>query len=97
MAALGAIAAVPVAAAASNGNFLVSPGLGLMIWTLVLFLFTMWVLNKLAFPKSRRRSTGDIKCARLKPSGRIGDHIRTSLRTALQSQFVSPDTTPLEV
>ncbi len=51
MAALGAIAAVPVAAAASNGNFLVSPGLGLMIWTLVLFLFTMWVLNKLSFPK----------------------------------------------
>ena len=27
------------------------PGLGLMIWTLVLFLFTMWVLSKLAFPR----------------------------------------------
>ena len=27
------------------------PGLGLMIWTLVLFLFTMWVLSKVAFPK----------------------------------------------
>ena len=35
----------------SSGNFLVSPGLGLMIWTLVLFLFTMWVLSKVAFPK----------------------------------------------
>ena len=35
----------------SGGSFLVSPGLGLMIWTLVLFLFTMWVLSKLAFPK----------------------------------------------
>jgi len=34
-----------------GGSFLVSPGLGLMIWTLVLFLFTMWVLAKLAFPK----------------------------------------------
>jgi F-type H+-transporting ATPase subunit b len=34
-----------------GGSFLVSPGLGLMIWTLVLFLFTMWVLNKVAFPK----------------------------------------------
>jgi F-type H+-transporting ATPase subunit b len=34
-----------------GGSFLVSPGLGLMIWTLVLFLFTMWVLSKLAFPK----------------------------------------------
>jgi F-type H+-transporting ATPase subunit b len=34
-----------------GGSFLVSPGLGLMIWTLVLFLFTMWVLAKFAFPK----------------------------------------------
>jgi F-type H+-transporting ATPase subunit b len=34
-----------------GGSFLVSPGLGLMIWTLVLFLVTMWVLSKLAFPK----------------------------------------------
>jgi F-type H+-transporting ATPase subunit b len=35
----------------SGGSFLVSPGLGLMIWTLILFLFTMWVLSKVAFPK----------------------------------------------
>jgi len=48
---LSVIAAVPVAAEESGGSFLVSPGLGLMIWTLVLFLFTMWVLSKLAFPK----------------------------------------------
>jgi len=34
-----------------GGSFLVSPGLGLMIWTLVLFLITMWVLSKLAFPR----------------------------------------------
>ena len=34
-----------------GGSFLVSPGLGLMIWTLVLFLFTMWVLSKVAFPR----------------------------------------------
>jgi F-type H+-transporting ATPase subunit b len=49
---LGYIAAVPSAAEKSEGgSFLVSPGLGLMIWTLVLFLFTMWVLSKVAFPK----------------------------------------------
>jgi F-type H+-transporting ATPase subunit b len=52
---LGYIAAVPLAAEKageeSGGSFLVSPGLGLMIWTLVLFLFTMWVLSKVAFPK----------------------------------------------
>ena len=34
-----------------GGSFLVSPDLGLMIWTLVLFLFTMWFLSKFAFPK----------------------------------------------
>ena len=34
-----------------GGSFLVSPGLGLMIWTLLLFGFTMWVLSKIAFPK----------------------------------------------
>ncbi|MBS1880284.1 MAG: F0F1 ATP synthase subunit B [Actinobacteria bacterium] len=34
-----------------GGSFLVSPGIGLMIWTLILFGFTMWVLSKLAFPK----------------------------------------------
>src|SRR4051794_14311996 len=44
---------MPFAAEKSEegGSFLVSPGLGLMIWTLVLFLFTMWVLSKFAFPK----------------------------------------------
>jgi F-type H+-transporting ATPase subunit b len=38
-------------AADEGGSFLVSPGLGLMVWTLLLFLFTMWVLNKVAFPR----------------------------------------------
>ena len=35
----------------SGGSFLVSPGLGLMLWTLVLFLITMGVLAKFAFPR----------------------------------------------
>jgi F-type H+-transporting ATPase subunit b len=34
-----------------GGSFLVTPGLGLMIWTLALFLFTMWVLSRVAFPR----------------------------------------------
>src|SRR5512134_3493644 len=45
---------VPLAAEAAEdegGSFLVSPNVGLMIWTLLVFLFTMWVLNKLAFPR----------------------------------------------
>ncbi len=48
------VALLPLAAESGGeegGSFLVSPGLGLMIWTLVLFLFTMWVLSKAAFPK----------------------------------------------
>jgi F-type H+-transporting ATPase subunit b len=52
---LGYIGSVVLAAEGggeeSGGSFLVSPGLGLMIWTLVLFLITMWVLSKVAFPK----------------------------------------------
>jgi F-type H+-transporting ATPase subunit b len=36
---------------ASGGSFLVSPSLGLMIWTLAVFLFTMYVLSKVAFPR----------------------------------------------
>src|SRR5215207_6996934 len=46
---------VPLIAQAAEeeegGSFLVSPNLGLMIWTLLVFLFTMWVLSRLAFPR----------------------------------------------
>jgi F-type H+-transporting ATPase subunit b len=35
----------------SGGSFLVSPNVGLMIWTLLVFLFTMYVLSKVAFPR----------------------------------------------
>jgi F-type H+-transporting ATPase subunit b len=42
--------AVPLAKS-SGGSFLVSPALGLMIWTLVLFGITMWVLRRYAFPR----------------------------------------------
>ena len=34
-----------------GGSFLVSPSLGLMIWTLLLFGATLYVLNKLVFPR----------------------------------------------
>jgi F-type H+-transporting ATPase subunit b len=49
---LAAISAhLPLAAEDSGGSFLVSPGVGLMIWTLILFGVTMWVLSKVAFPR----------------------------------------------
>jgi F-type H+-transporting ATPase subunit b len=45
---------VPLAASSggdSGGSFLVSPNLGLMIWTLLVFLIVMYVLSKVAFPQ----------------------------------------------
>ena len=45
---------VPILAASEEGgggSFLVKPGLGLMIWTLVAFGITLYVLSKLAFPR----------------------------------------------
>jgi F-type H+-transporting ATPase subunit b len=35
----------------ASSSFLVSPGLGLMIWTLLLFGLTLWVLSKVALPR----------------------------------------------
>ena len=39
------------AAESGGGSFLVKPGIGLMIWTLLAFGATLYILNKLAFPK----------------------------------------------
>jgi F-type H+-transporting ATPase subunit b len=36
---------------ASSGGFLITPNVGLMVWTLVLFLISMVVLARLAFPR----------------------------------------------
>jgi len=38
-------------AAEDSGNFLVSPSVGLMIWTLIAVSVTFWVLYKYAFPR----------------------------------------------
>jgi F-type H+-transporting ATPase subunit b len=40
-----------VIAASDSGNFLVSPNVGLMIWTLLAFFATFMLLRKLAFPR----------------------------------------------
>jgi F-type H+-transporting ATPase subunit b len=37
--------------AAGGGSFLVSPNVGLMVWTLVVFFLTFWLLAKVAFPR----------------------------------------------
>ncbi|HEY6780542.1 MAG TPA: F0F1 ATP synthase subunit B [Thermoleophilaceae bacterium] len=40
-----------LAAEEGGGSFLVSPNVGLMIWTLLAFGATLYLLNKLAFPR----------------------------------------------
>src|ERR1044071_6424397 len=44
-------AATEHAAAEENSNFLVSPDVGLMLWTLLAFFVTFMLLRKLAFPR----------------------------------------------
>jgi F-type H+-transporting ATPase subunit b len=46
-----AIVTTVVAASSGSGSFLVSPNVGLMIWTLLVFGISMWLLNKYAFPR----------------------------------------------
>jgi F-type H+-transporting ATPase subunit b len=55
-----------------GGSFLVSPSLGLMIWTLLAFGVTMWVLSKLAFPR--------IGAALEKRANAINENIEASKR-----------------
>jgi F-type H+-transporting ATPase subunit b len=43
--------ALLAASDSGGGSFLVSPSLGLMIWTLLAFGITLYLLNKLAFPR----------------------------------------------
>jgi F-type H+-transporting ATPase subunit b len=52
---IGIITSLPLAAADAaeeeSSNFLVSPNVGLMLWTLLAFLITFFLLRKLAFPR----------------------------------------------
>jgi F-type H+-transporting ATPase subunit b len=42
---------MPLLLAEDSGNFLVTPNVGVMIWTLIAFGITLWVLKRLAFPR----------------------------------------------
>jgi len=44
------VSAHSVVLAASEGSFLIKPGIGLMIWTLIVFFVTFLLLRRLAFP-----------------------------------------------
>jgi F-type H+-transporting ATPase subunit b len=61
-----------------GGSFLVTPGLGLMIWTLIAFGITLWVLSKLAFPR--------ISAALDRRQRAIEDSIDTAERTKTEAE-----------
>jgi F-type H+-transporting ATPase subunit b len=51
---LGSLTSLPASGAqviASSGGFLIEPGIGLMVWTLLVFGATMFLLSRLAFPR----------------------------------------------
>jgi F-type H+-transporting ATPase subunit b len=64
--------------AASSGSFLISPNVGLMVWTLLLFVISMYVLAKLAFPRITEALDRRQKA--------IEDSIDTAERTRTQAE-----------
>ena len=70
---------MPVAAE-EGGNFLVTPELGLMIWTLIAFGATLWILGKVAFPR--------IQDALDKRQKAIEEAIAESERTRTEAQKI---------
>ena len=72
---------LPVFAAEEEGgssSFLVSPDVGLMIWTLVVFILAMYILSKVAFPR--------IAEALDKRQKAIEDSIDTAERTRVEAE-----------
>ena len=72
-----------------SGNFLVSPELGLMIWTLLAFGITLFVLNKLAFPRiaealDRRRQAIEDSITHAEQAKREADELLEEYRARLR-------------
>jgi F-type H+-transporting ATPase subunit b len=65
------------AASSGGGSFLVSPDIGLMIWTLVVFVIAMYILSKVAYPR--------IAEALDKRQQAIEDSIDTAERTRVEA------------
>src|SRR5215218_7609647 len=72
-----------------GGNFLVSPELGLMIWALLAFGITLWLLNKLAFPRiaealDRRRQAIQDSIEHAEQAKREADELLDEYRARLR-------------
>src|SRR3954454_11341376 len=89
---LAFLTTVPLAQAGGgeeqSSNFLVSPNVGLMIWTLLAFLVAVWVLRKYAWPQ--------IANALDKRQRAIEESIDTAERTRSEAQqLLDEDRDPL--
>ena len=77
------------AAEEEGGNFLVSPNVGLMIWTLLAFGATLFLLNKLAFPRiaealDRRRKAIEDSIEHAEQARRDADELLDEYRARLR-------------
>jgi F-type H+-transporting ATPase subunit b len=70
------------AAEEESSNFLVSPNVGLMIWTLLAFLVAMWVLRKFAWPAITEAL--DKRQRAIEESIEVAEHTRTEAQQLLQ-------------
>src|ERR1700722_4565104 len=93
--------------AASNGSFLIKPGVGLMVWTLLVFGITMVLLARLAFPRitaalDRRQKTIEDSIDTAERTREEADRILAEYRERLQEaraqadEIVQPARTPAE-
>ena len=72
-----------------GGSFLVSPNVGLMIWTLLAFGITLFLLNKLAFPRiaealDRRRKAIEDSIEHAEQAKREADELLEEYRARLR-------------
>src|SRR3954471_12048500 len=80
---------VLAASDSGGGSFLVSPSLGLMIWTLLAFGITLYLLNKLAYPRiaealDRRRVAIDESIESAKRAKQEADQLLEEYRARLR-------------
>ncbi len=89
MDALGNILLLAATEEEGGGSFLVSPNVGLMIWTLLAFGTTLFLLNKLAFPRiaealDRRRQAIEESIASAERSRAEADDLLEEYRARLR-------------
>jgi F-type H+-transporting ATPase subunit b len=82
--------------AASNGSFLIKPGVGLMVWTLLVFGITMVLLARLAFPRitaalDRRQKTIEESIDTAERTREEADKILAEYRERLQEARAQAD------